>query len=128
MARHHSALKHPSRWGALALVGLSWMLVTGCSRAPAPKAEQFVGKWQSSRLASLPLTLASNGEWEIKADGGTALQYGVWRIDGQRLIWTTRIDGGVVNDPNVILKVEPQRFELRETDGSTTQFNRIAPL
>lgn len=117
----------PSRWGALALVGLSWMLVTGCSRASAPKAEQFVGKWQSSRLASLPLTLASTGEWEIKADGGTALQYGVWRIDGQRLIWTTRIDGGVVNDPNLILKVEPQRFELRETDGSTTQFNRIDP-
>lgn len=116
---------HLSRWCALALLGLSLVGVPGCSRAPAPKAEQFVGKWRSSRLASLPLTLASNGEWEIKGEGGTALQYGVWRIEGQRLLWTTRMNGRVVNDSNVILKIEPKRFELREADGSTTQFNRL---
>jgi hypothetical protein len=80
-----------NRQCAPVLVGLSLVLVQGCSRPPAPKAEQFVGKWRSSRLASLPLTLASNGEWEIKGDGGAALQYGVWRIEGQRVIWTIRI-------------------------------------
>jgi hypothetical protein len=125
MARHHSALRKLNRQCAPVLLGLSLVLVQGCSRPPAPTAEQFVGKWRSSRLASLPLTLASNGEWEIKGDGGAALQYGVWRIEGQRLIWTIRIDGGVVHDANVIVKVGADRFELREADGSSTQFSRL---
>lgn len=112
-------------WRALALVGVGLALLQGCSRSPAPNAEQFVGKWRSSRLASLPLTMSSNGEWEIKGEGDTALQYGVWHVEGQRMLWTIQIDGRVIHDVNVILKVEPQRFELREGDGSVTQFNRI---
>ena len=114
-----------TRWCVLALVGVGMILAQGCSQPAAPKAEQFVGKWQSSRLASLPLTMGSTGEWEIMGEGGLALQYGVWRVEGQRMLWTIRIDGRVEHDVNTILKVESQRFELREADGSTTQFTRL---
>lgn len=125
MARSSSAVKPVRPWYALTLVGVVLVLLQGCSRSPAPNAEQFVGKWRSSRLASLPLTMSSNGEWEIKGEGDADLQFGVWRVEGQRMLWTIRIDGRVIHDVNTILKVEPQRFELREADGSITQFNRL---
>jgi hypothetical protein len=65
--------------------------------------------------------MGNQGRWWRCA----ALQCGVWRIEGQRLIWTIRIDGGVVHDANVIVKVGADRFELREADGSSTQFSRL---
>lgn len=100
-------------------------LAGACSRAPEPRAEQFVGQWKSSRLATMPLHMHANGEWEIKADEGNAVQYGVWRVQGRRMLWTVRMAGRITHDENAILLVAPQKFELREQDGSVTRFERI---
>jgi hypothetical protein len=100
-------------------------LAGACSRQPEPRSGQFVGQWKSSRIATMPLHMHANGEWEIKADEGNAVQYGVWQIQGRRILWTVRMDGRITHDENAILSVGPQQFELREQDGSVTRFERI---
>jgi hypothetical protein len=107
-----------------ALTALATFAVA-CSRQPEPRAEQFVGQWKSSRLATMPLDMRANGEWEIKAEEGKPLQYGVWQVQGRRMVWTIRIDGRITHDENAIVAVGPQKFELREQDGSVTRFERI---
>lgn len=109
---------------AAAMVALL-VLAGSCSRQPEPRAEQFVGQWKSSRLATMPLDMRADGEWEIKAEAGKPLQYGVWQVQGRRMLWTVRIDGRITHDENAILSVGPQKFELREQDGSVTRFERI---
>jgi len=121
MARHAAALNGPARRGAAAL---ALALLAACSADPRP--EQFAGKWKSSRLAT-PLHLHGNGEWEIRADDGGVLQYGVWQLKGRSFIWSIRQDGRLAHDPNPIVAVKPDRFELRERDGSVTVFQRLAP-
>ena len=77
-----------------------------------------VGTWKSSRL-STPLLMRENGDWEIRSADDGVLQYGVWRLDGQRLIWTVRdAYGQVTHDANTVLSAEPRRFVLAERDGS----------
>lgn len=76
-------------------------------------------------MATMPLQMQANGEWEIKSADGTALQYGVWQVQGRRMVWTIRIDGRITHDENAIVSVSPRRFELREQDGSLTRFDRI---
>jgi hypothetical protein len=112
---------------------LSWLhaltifgLLTACSGPDQPKTEQFVGIWKSSRMASRPVHLLGNGDWEIRAeDGGKPLQYGVWRVQGSYLIWTIRQNGQVMHDANLITKAQARHFELREQDGSITRFDRL---
>ena len=112
------------RIAAAALAALL-ALAGACSRQPEPRPEQFVGQWKSSRMATMPLHMHANGEWEIKADEGNAVQYGVWQVQGRRMLWTVRMDGRITHDENAILSVGPQKFELREQDGSITRFERI---
>ena len=100
-------------------------LAGACSRQPAPRPEQFVGQWKSSRMATMPLHIHANGEWEINADEAKAVQYGVWQVHGRSILWTVRMDGRITHDENAILSVGPQTFELREQDGSVTRFERI---
>ena len=105
----------------LAAAGLS--LLAGCQKKLEPA--QFVGTWKSSRL-STPLVMRANGDWEIRAEDDAVLQYGVWQLDGQRLMWTVRqANGAVTHDVNPIVAVEPRRFVLRERDGSETRFDRL---
>jgi hypothetical protein len=103
-----------------ALLGLA--VLVACQPPPGPA--QFVGKWKSSRLAT-PLHLRANGEWEIRNDDGPVLQYGVWQLHERRFVWSVRIDGALVHDPNDIVSVSQRRFELRERDGRLTQFERL---
>jgi hypothetical protein len=84
----------------------------------------FVGKWQSSRLVT-PLHLAANGEWEIKTDAGAVLQYGVWRYEDKKIVWTIKQGARVSDDANPVLAVAPAEFRLKERDGSTTVFKRL---
>jgi len=92
---------------------------------PRWKADQFHGKWKSSRLAT-PLYLHDSGEWEIREDGGRALQYGVWRLQDGGILWSVRTsDGRLVHDANPIVSVGERRFVLREQDGSLTKFERL---
>jgi hypothetical protein len=121
MARHDPALRRASR-GAAALLCLA--LLAACSREPRP--EQFAGKWKSSRLAT-PLHLHANGEWEIRADDDAVLQYGVWQLQGSTFVWSISQGGRLAHDPNAIVAVRADRFELRERDGSVTVFERLAP-
>lgn len=101
---------------------LALLVLAACQ--PAPKPAQFIGKWKSSRLAT-PLHLHANGEWEIRAEDGPVLQYGVWQVQDRRLVWSVRLDGSLVHDPNEIVSVSPRRIELRERDGTLTQFERL---
>lgn len=109
--------------GGLLAAGMAGLPLTACQKKLEPS--QFVGRWKSSRL-STPLLMRDNGEWEIRSREDTVLQYGVWRLDGQRLVWTLRdADGQVMHDANAILSVEPRRFVLAERDGSRTSFDRL---
>ncbi|MBH9552474.1 hypothetical protein [Inhella gelatinilytica] len=84
-----------------------------------------MGRWKSSRLSS-PLVLTDKGEWEILSDEGKALQFGLWRLEGAHLVWTVRApNGGLTHDPTPILIAEPERFAVRERDGSVTTFVRL---
>lgn len=109
--------------GSLAVAALAGAALTACQKKLEPS--QFVGTWKSSRL-STPLLMRENGDWEIRSADDGVLQYGVWRLDGQRLIWTVRdAYGQVTHDANTVLSAEPRRFVLAERDGSKTSFDRL---
>jgi hypothetical protein len=115
--------RYPCRF--LAFVAI-FLLLASCSRAPEFQSQQFVGVWKSSRLASRPLHLLANGEWEIRSDSAVKpLQYGVWAVQGSVFVWTVRSDGQIMHDRNRIESYEPRRFVLRENDGSLTHFDRL---
>lgn len=122
MAQHPAALR-AARGLALAVLGAA--LLAGCS--PQPKPEQFAGTWKSSRMATAPLHLHPNGEWEIRSAEGTVMQYGVWQLRDRTFVWSIKQGDNLMHDPNPIVAVKADRFELRERDGSVTVFQRLGP-
>lgn len=109
-----------------AAISLLVTLAPGCARDPEPQPQQFVGTWQSSRLASRPLHLLANGDWEIRSEGAAKpLQYGGWQLQGRTMLWTFRSNGETVHDKNRIESLDSGRFVLREQDGSLTSFARL---
>lgn len=109
-----------------AAISLLVTLAPGCARDPEPQPQQFVGTWQSSRLASRLLHLLANGDWEIRSEGAAKpLQYGVWQLQGRTLLWTFRSNGETVHDKNRIESFDSGQFVLREQDGSLTSFARL---
>lgn len=121
----HQAGQTAGRRGITAAVAALLLLGAACSRQSEPEPAQFVGRWKSSRIATMPLHMRANGEWEIEPGDGAPLQYGVWQVQGRRMLWTVRMGGRTTHDENAIIAVGPQRFELREQDGSITRFDRI---
>lgn len=111
------------RWFLFLLVGIA-LLLHGCTGRGGPDAAMMAGKWKSSRLTT-PLLLYPNGEWEIKSDDGTVLQYGVWRLEDRKLIWFNKSQSGLSRDADRIESFGPSHFELREADGSATRFDRL---
>jgi len=111
------------RIACLFVVGVA-LLAGGCTGKPEPGPESFVGKWKSSRLATA-LHLHENGDWEIKADDGRVLQYGVWQLQGRSMVWTIKLNGSVRQEVNTILSAGQRQFELRELDGAVTRFDRL---
>lgn len=102
--------------------GLLAIGLAACSRT---SERDFVGKWQSSRTQT-PIHMVSNGEWEIRTEEGTILQYGVWRYEDKKLIWSFKQDNGqILDDPNPVLSVGPKEFSVRERNGTTTVFKRV---
>lgn len=95
-----------------------------CSRQPPVSALTFVGKWQSSRLAT-PIYLAPNGEWEIRKDDGAVLQYGAWEYQNNTLIWSFRFGDEVGHDVNAVVQANAETFQLREADQSITIFKKL---
>ena len=53
------------------------------------------------------------------------LQYGLWLVQDRTLVWTIKLEGQLQRDPNPIVALEKDRFELRERDGSITRFERL---
>lgn len=112
---------------ATAKLGRGLLLAAALALAACAKPltnADFVGKWRSSKL-STPLHLHDNGEWEIKLDDGTVLQYGVWRYEGNQLVWTFKMRSSFLHDANEVLAFTPREFQLREADGSVTTFTRL---
>ncbi len=107
----------------VALLALMGMLA-GCSGEEKYEEGSFVGKWQSSRTTT-PVYLYDNGEWEMKSDDGVVLQYGVWQLTDNKMMWTVRVDERIVHDLNPILSVAPKEFKLREKDKSVTTFTKL---
>ncbi len=103
-------------------IGLLFQGLVACKKAVSER--DFVGKWQSSRAVT-PIYLADNGEWEIRKDDGTVLQYGLWRYEDKKIIWSVKQDGRLMDDPNPVLAVTPEAFSLKELDGSTTDFRKV---
>jgi hypothetical protein len=108
---------------ALLCSGLAACKPQAPTGAEAPVAS-FVGKWKSSRLAT-PLRMHENGEWEVKTDAGSVLQYGTWQKKGDAIVWNFKVGQQISSERNAILAANAQEFRLRETDGSTTVFTRL---
>jgi hypothetical protein len=90
----------------------------------AIKDSSFVGKWKSSKLET-PLYLYDNGEWEIKKNDGAILQYGVWRYEGKKIIWSFKAGSDIIHDVNPVLFFSSNEFQLKEKDGTITVFKKL---
>ena len=97
-------------------------VLAACEPAPAPA--NFVGTWKSSRSTN-PLILHANGDWEIRDSDDRVLQYGGWQLRGRTLIWSIKLDRQLQQDPNAIVSMQADGFELRESNGSV---RNVTPL
>lgn len=95
----------------------------GCSRQEFTEKD-FVGKWKSSR-ATTPIHLYPNGEWELEAEDGSELQYGVWQYFDNKIMWSFILDDMMGHDLNPVVSVGPREFKLREQDGTVTTFKKL---
>jgi len=110
---------------ALLMAWFVVLLAQGLAACKKAVSEQdFVGKWQSSRAVT-PIHLAANGEWEIRKDDGTVLQYGIWRYEGKKITWTIKQGSQLSDDVNPVLSITETEFQLAERDGTTTVFKRL---
>lgn len=100
------------------------VLLVGMAACQRIHERDFIGKWQSSRAVT-PIYLAANGEWEIRRDDGTVLQYGVWRYADRQLVWSIQQGARILDDPTAVLAMTRDQFKLQERDGSTTVFQRL---
>ena len=77
-------------------------------------------------MSSRPIHLLANGEWEIRSDAGAKpLQYGLWQLKNEAIVWTVRIDGQAQHEVNPLVSYAANRFVLREAGGSQTSFDRM---
>lgn len=86
--------------------------------------KNFVGKWQSSKLAT-PILMYENNEWEIKKGDGSVLQYGVWQYEEKQLVWSYQMGSDIGHDVDPVLEVEKNTFKVLEADKSITTFTRL---
>lgn len=107
----------------LLIVCFLTLLNAGCSRETYSE-EMFVGKWKSSKLET-PLYLYDNGEWEIKTESGTVLQYGVWDYEADEITWSYKWGSLVKDDVNPVLSATGTEFQVKESNGTTTTFIKL---
>lgn len=107
----------------VALMMILAAAVSGCL-TQEPTATDFVGKWKSSR-ATTPIHLYPNGEWELEADDGGDLQYGVWQYFDKKIMWSYILDDMMGHDLNPLVSIGPREFTLRERDGTITTFKKL---
>jgi len=129
MARNTHALTNLCRLkrNTLRLTGflvVAAVLLTGCQDQGTADRQNFIGKWQSSRLAT-PLYLYENSEWEIKQEDGSVLQYGIWEYKNKKIIWSYKMGGRIEQDINQVIMVAPRKFQVRESDKTITSFEKL---
>jgi hypothetical protein len=98
----------------------------------APKRKMFVGAWKSSRIRVPHVyNIYEDGRWDIKM-GGSVANLGGWHLKGNNILWREAITFSFGDqkpdkreDLNPILEVGPDKFRIRELDGSITTFTRI---
>lgn len=78
----------------------------------------FVGNWHSSQFHGAIL-LNADGTW----NGG--IHSGRWTTRDGSIVWTYDDENNKREEVNVILTRTPNRFEIREQDGTVTTFTRI---
>lgn len=103
---------------------LAAALLSGCQGQDMADRKIFIGKWQSSRLAT-PLYLYENNEWEIKQDDGAVLQYGLWEYKNKKIIWSYKMGSRLEHDINPVIMAEPGKFQVRESDQTITSFEKL---
>jgi len=103
---------------------LAACLLGGCQSQDPTDRQIFIGKWQSSRLAT-PLYLYENNEWEIKQDDGAVLQYGLWEYKNKKIIWSHKIGNRLEYDINSVIMATPEKFQVRESDQTITSFEKL---
>lgn len=103
--------------------------------APAPPVETrgtagFIGEWTSTSSTDENVGEAGLSEdgryWSVCRRGETVLfrSKGKWFLRGGAMIWIH--DGAPgAEDVNPIVEYAPDRFRLREQDGSLTTFERV---
>lgn len=104
------------------LIVASLLFYIGVTRQTISE-EMFVGKWKSSKLTT-PLYLRANGDWEIKQDDGTVLQYGIWEYKNKKITWSYKVGSSIGHDINPVLSITSNEFSVMEGDESTTSFTR----
>jgi hypothetical protein len=109
----------------LSLLFVAALTLYGCSGREIITENNFVGKWKQSKLET-PIYLYANGEWEIKQDDGTILQYGVWQYKDNEIIWGFKQSNShILHDINPVLSASPQEFQLQENDRTITTFKKL---
>ena len=111
------------RWFLFLLVP-TLLALQGCTARDKVTEINFVGKWKSSKLET-PVYLYANGEWEIKLDSGSVLQYGIWEYKDKNIIWSFKTDRGVLRDVNAVLSLSPREFRLVEADKTVSVFTKL---
>lgn len=99
-------------------------MLQGCSKHETFFDKDFVGKWKSSRV-STPIYLYENGEWEFLSNEDNVMQYGVWQLTGNKIMWSVKVGDQMTHDLNDILSMTPREFKIRETDRSITTFSKL---
>lgn len=118
-----SFIKHLKLVSTLLFVAA--LTLYGCSSHETFAETNFIGKWRSSKLAT-PVYLYANGEWEIKTEEGSILQYGIWQYKNNKIIWSFKqSDSSILHDVNPVLSATPREFQVQENDRSITTFNKL---
>lgn len=114
---------------------VSQRLAGPAKEAPAPLVETlgtagFIGEWTSTSSTDENVGQAGLSEdgryWSVCRRGETVLfrSKGQWFLRGGAMVWIHDGNPGV-EDVNPIVEYAPDRFRLREQDGSVTTFVKI---
>jgi hypothetical protein len=107
----------------LALLSLAASMAASCGKKADPE-KPFIGQWVSSRT-NTPIHILEGGAWEIRGASGEILQGGGWELKSGNFVWAYRRKNKTEFDSNPIVRMQDNSFELREQDGSVTQFRRV---
>lgn len=94
-------------------------------RIPCP----FVGSWVTRRGNSeYRVDLHADGRYQMPATAYSAADHGHWAVQGKYMLWRSRTQQIAELDVNRIVSNDGQHFELVETNGLHSHFERSNDL